>query len=306
MIIPQHPDHDFSSKMVLLLKKMKPSPGTHTLPHPAVYIHSLEPIWIDYGTFPRLPNTGEDIYCDGLNFQFGLGYALNQELQDAKVPSCWFVHYAEEVFRSMANQQARDDDLGDRLLPARQCFQASLAISAPLKSGEKKFILVDPPRKLAADQVCFSVPDQSWLVLLDWKPGESLQEVLAGCRLKNVHVCLGLALHEEKPVDTLQLLACLGEVSPVDLVFFYFPPYLPPPAQHADRGLINKLLASVPVVLIASLDELTVFQSEKEWKSISSSGNDPFTWLAGWLAAYLQSRLHGSSVAAAIDYAQSF
>ena len=285
---------------------MIPSPDSLTPSLPAVYIHSLEPIWIEYGTFPRLPNTGEDIYCDGLNFQFGLGYALNQKLQDAKVPSCWFVHYAEDVFRSLVNQQAQDDSIGDRMLPARQSFQASLAISAPLKSGEKKFILVDPPRKLAADQVCFSVPDQSWLVLLDWKPGESLQEVLAGCRLKNVHVCLGLALHEEKPVDTLQLLACLGETSPVDLVFFYSPPYLPPPAQHAARGLINKLCDSMPVVLIASLDELTVFQSEKEWKSISSSENDPFTWLAGWLAAYLQSRLHGSSVAAAIDYAQSF
>ena len=285
---------------------MIPSPDSLTPSFPVVYIHSLEPIWIEYGTFPRLPNTGEDIYCDGLNFQFGLGYALNQKLQDAKVPSCWFVHYAEDVFRSLVNQQAQDDSIGDRMLPARQSFQASLAISAPLESGEKKFILVDPPRKLSAEQVILSVPDHSWLVLLDWKPGESLQAVLASCRLKNVHVCLGLALHEEKPVDILQLLACLGEISHVDLVFFYSPPYLPTPAQHPDSGLISKLCASVPVVLTASHDGLSVFQTEKAWKPISAPGIVPSAWLTGWLAAYLKSRLHGSSAEASIGYAQSF
>lgn len=285
---------------------MKSSPEHSTPAGPAVYIHSLEPIWIDYGTFPRLPNTGEDIYCDGLAFRFGLGYALNRKLQDAKVPSYWFLHYAEEVFRSLAIQQAREDSLGERILPAQQCLQASLAISAPLKSGEKKFILVDPPQQLETDQVFVSVPNNSWLVLLDWKPGAALQEVLAGCCSRNIHVCLGLPYHEELPVDISQLLARLEDSSPVEFLFLYTPPYLPPPAQEIDENEFLRLCFRVPVVLPAGPDGCTVYQSAKAWQLILPTGTEPGDWLTGWLAVYLKARLNGSPIAAAIDYAQSF
>lgn len=283
---------------------MKPIQDPSTPSSPPVSIHSLEPLWIDYGVFPRLPKTGEDIYCDNLDFRFGLGYGLTRQLHKAGVPSFCNLYFLEEVFQDLVTQQARQDGMEKCIIPARQKFQAGLAISAPLRSGEQKFILVDPPRQMDAALFCSKLIKNSWLVLLNWKPDESLKKALETCRDRNVRVCLGLPWHEEVPVNFSELAAILADRANTELVFIYSPPYLPPPSQPFNKDTVNALGSKVPVLLVVHQETLASHHSGKVWEETPNPAMMLSEQSVHWLAAYLKVRTSGSSVEEALIYTQ--
>ena len=281
---------------------MKPIQDPSTPSNPPVSIHSLEPLWIDYGVFPRLPRTGEDIYCDNLDFRFGLGYGLTGLLHKAGVPSFYNFYFIEEVFQNLVIHQARQDGFEKCIRPARQQFQACMAVSAPLKSGELKLILIDPPRQMDAALFCSTLIENSWLVLLNWKPDERLKNVLETCRDRNVCVCLGLPWHEEIPVNFSDLAAILDGRANAELVFIYSPPYLPPPCQPFNKETITALGSKVPVLLVFQQENLAVHHSELVWESSSKPGMKQAEQLVHWLAAYLKTRTSGSSIEESLNY----
>ncbi len=270
----------------------------------AIYIHSFEPIWIDYGVFQRLPNPGEDIYCDNLNFRFGLGYNLTRWLSKLEVPALFSLHFSEEIFRNLAIQQAYQDGLEKYIIHSDQCFPASLAVSAPLKSGEQKLILVNPPRQVDATTFCSSVPDDSWLVLVDWKPDNGLEQVFETCRDKNVHVCLGLPWHEEVPVDRVDLELLLKKQSPVEMVFTYSPAYLPMSLLAVYDEAIQAVRDSIPVMILAHRDNAMVLHTEKEWQAEPKTGLNQHDQLSCLLTAFLKARSGGLSIEESLTYTQ--
>ncbi len=277
--------------------KPRPAPAS-----PIMYVHSLEPLWIKYGIFPRLPKTGEDIYCDDLDFRLGLGYRLAGLLNEEGVPSFYYLYFSEEVFQDLVIHQAQQDGLEKCIIPARQKFQAGLAVSAPLRSGEQKFILVDPPRQMDAALFCSTLIKNSWLVLLNWKPDESLKVALETCRDRNIHVCLGLPWHEEVPVNFSDLAAILGDRAHAELVFIYSPPYLPPPVQPFNEDTISALGGKVPVLIVVHHEILRVHHSSQVWETTPNPGKIQGEQPVHWLAAYLMARTSGLSIGESLIY----
>ncbi len=269
-----------------------------------IYIHSLEPIWIEYGIFACLPKEGEDIFCDSVTFHFGQGYEFVSVLQKAGFTTRWFLHYSEPAFKALVLQQAVRDGIQDCIFPTVQTCKTSLAVSAPLQSTDTKYLLVNPPKEINTDQLMADVLENCWLILWGWLPDSDLHKVLAYCLRLGIRVCLGVPLHERYPFSLTALLDAITYFPVFETICFYTPAYLPESKTALTPNLLDECRAKVPVVIFEDENGIHFYclSNELNYQVENIVGSNT---LNRWFGSYFQTRLSGSTSHVAFIYAQS-
>lgn len=277
--------------------------NSNTCKSAGVFVFSLEPLWIDYGMFPRLPATGEDIFCDSVNFHYGRGYELVRALTKDGLPANWFLHYSEPAFQALVQQQAVRDGIQDCIYSTEQITKTSLAVTAPQQCGEKKYILVNPPKEMDTDQLMAVIPDNSWLVLCDWEQDHNLQKMLGNCQQHNIKVFLGIPIHERIPFSWSYLIKLSIQYPIIETLFLYVPAYLPELDMSIASDQLEKLKVQIPLIIQEDKQNIH-FLYEKKIQSHRKKINGNSCTLNNFLAAYLQARFTGSTIPEAFAYAQ--
>ncbi len=270
------------------------TPST-SLPKRDILIHSLEPLWIDYGVFPRLPNPGEDIYCDSLAFRFGAGYETAGVLNHLGRNAGWILQYEESVFQDLVRQQAQIDGISDHIESARQTYPAALAVTAPLRSGIQKTILTLPDAERADLAFLNTYPELTNLVLWGWQPGTELRRALETCQQHNIRVSLALPHHEKEPLDFDSLQILISKNPVIDLLVIYRTPYLPKSEDFMENSVLESLRQDFPLLLVEQGDIFQLRSKNEEIELVfRQQKNSPVqSPLAFWTAVLLNGRALG-------------
>ena len=157
-------------------------------------IFSLEPIWIHYGTFPHLPQESEDIYCDQLNFEFGLGYSLLKKLAQKTVPTEYVAQIREEVFLDILRTQAHKDQVEENLVFHEPVFQTEFQINAAVKGQPTQWILAKSDEANSAFKPGNYFEHSSLAVCVNWRSQPERQKLLDFCKEKNLPLILAFPL----------------------------------------------------------------------------------------------------------------
>lgn len=267
---------------------------------PQVLIHSNEPLWIDYGIFPRLPHEGEDIYCDSLAFRLGYGYDLSKKLNTLGVETGWCLQYAEPVFQALAKSQAQRDEVSNSLVEICPTHPTPLAVSAPLRSGDHRTVIADTHYDLNTSWLMEADEKPSWLVLWNWLMNEKLHEIIPYCQQKKIAVCLGITQDENTGSDIEKVVSLLKGVPAVEVMIFHRPPYLPMTECGWKNSFIELLQDDIPVIMVEKSDGLQITSSTSEQKTTHTAAN-----FIEWISFYIHHRQLGNDIVSAVGYAQS-
>jgi hypothetical protein len=267
---------------------------------PQILIHSNEPLWIDYGIFPRLPHEGEDIYCDSLTFRMGYGYKLARKLNAFSIEVGWCLQYAEPVFQALAKSEAQLDGISDSLIEITPTHPTALAISAPLQSGGNRTVMAGTTCDLNIAWLTESEQCPSWLVLWDWKVNDRLSEVFAWCQKMNTPVFLGVTQSENTNGYIEKLVNLLKDTPIVEGIVFHHPPYVQAKEGELDNSLVELLQKYIPVIIVKQNDELRIISFNDSILDEKVNG-----CFIEWLSRYIHQRFHGKDIASSVVYAQN-
>lgn len=267
---------------------------------PQILIHSNEPIWIDYGLFPRLPHEGEDIYCDSLTFRMGYGYELAKKLNALNVKVGWCLQYAEPVFQALAKAEAQLDGISDSLVEITPTHPTSLAISAPLQSGDHRTVIANATYDLDISWLTENRQNPLWLVLWDWQANIKLCEIIAWCQKMKIPVFLGVTQSENIGIYIEKLVNLLKETSIVEGIVFHHPPYIQKKEIVLENSFVELLQKHIPVIIVKQNDGFRIISLINNILCDQTNG-----CFIEWLSHYIHQRLQRKDVINSIIYAQN-